>query len=495
MMKHYLMLFAVFGVLGFGRASAAEVRLLAEHVVPFNYIADGEWKGSTAEIVKEITRRIDLEARIEAIPWARGYKIALSQPNVALFSMARTPDREDRFHWVGPVGLFRSAFYAPRGKGLVIDSLDDARSVESIGTYKDDVREVYLLGKNFTNLDSTNSNESNLRKLLGGRIDLWATSTMEAHSVARQMGLDAALIEHVHTFQEFEMYIALSLGTPYHIVDQWQAALDGMKADGTFLAIWQAWLPHEPLPEAVGRPSATWSTEGALAVYTENAPPGSFVAEGRLQGPAVRVVQEIMRRLGVPSAIEVVPWARGYHLARTQPNVALFATSRLAQRETLFKWVGPLYTQRWGFYARHPSKIAVVHLEEARRVGRIGTYREDAKEQYLKSIGFQNLVSTNNNIGNVQHLMEGAIDLWVSSDFNMPYIVRYAGYDPRQLRLVLSFKTVGNYIAFSRLTSDQTVAAWQQTLDAIRRDGTWARYFTNSADGDGRAAFTAGDRP
>ncbi len=494
MMKHYLMLLAVFGVLGAGRAPATELRLLTENVVPVNYIENGEWKGSTAEIVKEIARRLGIAAPIESVPWARGYKMALSQPNVALFSMARTPDREAQFHWVGPVGLFRSAFYAPRGTRLVIDSLDQARNVQSIGTYKDDVRETYLLKLGFTNLDSTNSNESNLRKLLNDRIDLWATSTMEAFSVPRQMGLDASLIEHVYTFQEFEMYIAMSKGTPRHTVDRWQAALDGMKADGAFMTIWQSWLPHETLPEAVRRPSPAWQAGHRLSIYTENSPPGNYVAEGRLQGPAVRVVQEIMHRLGTPSAIEVVPWARGYHLARTQPNVALFATSRLPQRETLFKWVGPLYTQRWGFYARHPSKIAVVSLEEARRVGRIGTYREDAKEQYLKSIGFQNLVSTNNNIGNVNHLMDGSLDLWVSSDFNMPYYVRYAGYDPDQFHLVLSFKTVGNYIAFSRLTPDHVVARWQKTLDAIRRDGTWARYFTNSGGGDGNASATAGDR-
>jgi polar amino acid transport system substrate-binding protein len=214
-----------------------------------------------------------------------------------------------------------------------------------------------------------------------------------------------------------------------------------------------------------------------IAIYTENSPPGNYVEEGQLQGPAVKVVEEILRRLGAASTIQVVPWARGYRLARSQPNVALFSTSRLPQRETLFKWVGPLYTQRWGFYARRQDGPEIGTMAEARAVGRIGTYREDAKEQYLQSLGFRNLISTNNNIGNVQHLMEGGIDLWVSSDFNMPYIVQYAGYDPRQLRLVLSFKTVGNYIAFSLASEDRIVARWQKTLDDIRRDGTWARYF------------------
>jgi polar amino acid transport system substrate-binding protein len=166
-------------------------------------------------------------------------------------------------------------------------------------------------------------------------------------------------------------------------------------------------------------------------------------------------------------------------LARTQPNVALFSTSRLPQREKLFKWVGPLYTQRWGFYARKESNLNVQTMADAKAVARIGTYHQDAKEQYLQSIGFANLVSTNNNIGNVRHLMEGRIDLWVSSDFNMPNIVRYAGYDPEQLKLVLSFKTIGNYIVFSTMTPDHIVARWQGVLDDIRRDGTWQRHFAD----------------
>jgi len=41
----------------------------------------------------------------------------------------------------------------------------------------------------------------------------------------------------------------------------------------------------------------------------------------------------------------------------------------------------------------------------------------------------------------------------------------------------MSFKTVGNYIAFSRMTPDDIVARWQDAMDDIRRDGKWARYF------------------
>ena len=71
--------------------------------------------------------------------------------------------------------------------------------------------------------------------------------------------------------------------------------------------------------------------------------------------------------------------------------------------------------------------------------------------------------------------MDGTIDLWVSSDFNMPYLAKQAGINPDQLQLVLPFKRVQNYIAFSIQSPDSLVNLWQQTLDELKQDGTYDR--------------------
>jgi len=476
--KYFFYMMAVILCFGLTPVVAGKLLILTEDgVPPLNFIKNGQLTGASTEIVEEILRRLDLDISLDVVPWARGYQLAQQKPDVVLFSMARSKDRENLFHWVGPICMVQSAFYAIRGGNKVINSLDDARHIGSIGTYRDDVREAYLLENGFSNLDSANSNQSNLRKLLSGRIDLWATSNIEAANLPGQLGIDPAAINHVFTFQKFELYIALSKQTSLTVVDAWKTTLDQMKSDGTFMTISRRWLPEDSLPVDGSNATPSPDVREKISIYTENSPPGNYVQDGQLKGPAMRVVQEIQRRLSINSPIEMVPWARGYHLAKTQPNVALFSTSRLPQRETMFKWVGPLYTQRWGFYARRTADITIESMEAAKSVTRIGTYHEDAKEEYLESLGFRNLVSTNNNIGNVRHIMNGTIDMWVSSNFNMPYIVRFAGYDPRQLKLVMSFKTVGNYIAFSKMTSDHIVAQWQKVLDDIRRDGTWAKYF------------------
>jgi polar amino acid transport system substrate-binding protein len=356
-----------------------------------------------------------------------------------------------------------------------LTSLEDAKKVSAIGTYKDDVREQLLKSQGFTNLDSSKSPASNLKKLLSGRVDLWLYSNLGVSSIARQIGIDPGEVELVLPFKDYYAYIALSKGTPQVVAQEWQAALDEMKRDGTFKKISRKWLPEENIPEIRPLPAKSKIASAKLKIFTEDSPPANYLDNGKLKGVSVEIVREILRRLKLPDKIQTVPWARGYTLALTQSNVALFSTTRLPQREKLFKWVGPLYSQTWGFYARKDSAIQISSLEEAKTVSRIGTYHKDAKEQYLLAKGFRNLVSTNRNLSNIRHIMDGTIDLWVSSDFNMSYQTRQAGLDPDRLKLVFPIKRVENYIAFSVQSADSLVNLWQQTLDEIKEDGTYNR--------------------
>ena len=457
---------------------AQEITVISEENPPFNFIKDGVFTGSSTEVVREIMRRLGLPAEIQVLTWARAYQLALAQPNVVLFSTARTKEREDLFHWVGPIYKVRFGFYARRGFGPYLTGLADAKKVGAIATYKDDVREQLLKSQGFTNLDSSKSPASNLKKLLAGRVDLWLYSNLGVPSVARQLGIDPAEVELVLPFKDKYAYIAVSKGTPRVMVEKWQAALDDMKRDGSFGRISKQWLPAESIPKFQPVAAKPQIASLKMQIFTENSPPANYLADGRLKGLSVDIVREILRRLNLPDNIQAVPWARGYTLALTQPNVALFSTTRLPQREKLFKWVGPLYSQTLGFYARKDSTINIGSLAQAKTISRIGTYHKDAKEQYLLANGFRNLVSTNKNLSNIRHIMNGSIDLWVSSDFNMPYLAKQAGINPDRLKLVFPFKRVQNYIAFSIQSPDALVNQWQQTLDALIQDGTYDRLCT-----------------
>jgi polar amino acid transport system substrate-binding protein len=218
------------------------------------------------------------------------------------------------------------------------------------------------------------------------------------------------------------------------------------------------------------------SAARSLSIYTEIDPPGQIQqANGTLTGLAVEVVQEIQRRTGDTSPIEVVPWARGYLELQTLPNVALFATARTAERNALFKWVGPIDEKRYCLFVKADSTTVLKTLEDAKKLGSIGVYKDDVRDLFLTRQGFKNLDRTIDNVSNVKKLMAGRIDAFPSSTTGVAELAQSAGYKAGDLKEALPIFNVQLYIAFSRSTADVTVKAWSSAFEAMKKDKTFSR--------------------
>lgn len=463
-----------------GALLAQPLRIVTEESPPVNFSENGHLRGSSTAVVREILRRLSLPDHIEVLPWARAYELALTHPNVVLYSTTRTPEREAMFHWVGPLCTLHWGFYARKGANVRITSIEDARKVHAIGTYRHDARQQELRSLGFSNLDIASAPEASLKKLMAGRVDLWLYDNLGMPQIARKAGVDPARLEMAFSMGTHSLYIAMSRQIPEAIVSLWQRTLNAMKKDGSFRRLSLPWISKDALPR--GTPPEPKASCVPLELYTEISPPGSYLKNGKPAGMAVDLVREILRRLDQPGAITVVPRARRYPGALKRPNTAVFPATRLPSREMLYHWVGPIYQQRWGFYAKKGSRLIIRSLDDARKVSRIGTYREDAKEQFLLNQGFTNLVSADNNSLNVRQLMAGRIDLMVNSDFSMPWVAAQAGFDPKEIELSYAFRTVNDYIAFSLKTDAAVAALWQQVLEDIKQDGTYERFFRVSPE-------------
>ncbi len=160
------------------RLPAAEhLTILTENLPPLNYIRDDKLVGPSVEIVQEIQKRVGSTARIQVMPWARAYKIALEQENVVLFGTTQTKERENVFKWVGALSTKRDILLARKNRNIRLASLEDAKIFSRIGTLRDDTRERLLLSHGFSNLESVSNEQKNAQKLFLGRIDLWAYKT------------------------------------------------------------------------------------------------------------------------------------------------------------------------------------------------------------------------------------------------------------------------------------------------------------------------------
>jgi polar amino acid transport system substrate-binding protein len=210
--------------------------LLTENLPPFNMAVDGKnfaqeanIEGMAAEVVRETFKRAGLKYSMTLrFPWERIYNLAREQPGYGVFSTARLPEREKLFKWVGPVGRYEWTLLARADSPITLTSLEQAKSYR-IGAYKGDAIGERLLAQGLTPILALRD-QDNVKKLLSGQIDLWATSDPAGPYLARLEGVRG--FKTVLRFNTAELYLALNKATPDVVVNRLQQALDQLRAEG-----------------------------------------------------------------------------------------------------------------------------------------------------------------------------------------------------------------------------------------------------------------------
>lgn len=213
---------------------AQNLSLYAEDSPPTNYLKDNQPVGQSVETVKEIQRRVKDKSPIKVVPWNRGYQFALTKKNTAIFLTTRTPERENLFQWVGPLFIDQWVLVARKKDHIKIANLDEAKKVKGIGTYLNDVRDEFLKKEGFTNVDTTQENITNVKKLETGRISLWIISRADFQTLCDQANVPHSNFEIVYKFPEVKTYLAFSKQTSTKLVHKWQKAFQSMVEDGTW---------------------------------------------------------------------------------------------------------------------------------------------------------------------------------------------------------------------------------------------------------------------
>ncbi|BCS89215.1 substrate-binding periplasmic protein [Pseudodesulfovibrio sediminis] len=225
-------------------AEGSELQVITEIAPPSAFYDErGNLAGLAVEVVRAIQRELGTHTEIQVMPWARGYQELNKTPDIALFSTTRTPARERLFKWVGPLFTTHWVLYARKDSGLHITSLEDAKSIERIGVYRDDARAQFLTAKGFHNLDIADRQERSVVKLLGGRIDAVLYSDLGLKAYLAKSGTDPDLVEAVYELGARDLYIAFSMDTAPETVRAWEQAFARLEERGDLQRIREKWLP------------------------------------------------------------------------------------------------------------------------------------------------------------------------------------------------------------------------------------------------------------
>ena len=235
---------------GYAALAAAEapLRIVTEELPPYNMTQDGRVTGMSTEVVQAVLKEISVEASIQTMPWARAYDLALRESNVLIYSIARTPEREPLFRWVGTIAPTKWYIYSLADRPVKLNTLSDALDYQ-IATVNRDVGEQYLVSKGFRigkELQSSNKYEQNYRKLKVDHVELWISNELNALYLTRQNGEDPEklLIRSLELpeLSRGGLSMAFSLGTSDETVEKFRSGLEAIRRNGVYDGILRKWL-------------------------------------------------------------------------------------------------------------------------------------------------------------------------------------------------------------------------------------------------------------
>ncbi|PZP33328.1 MAG: hypothetical protein DI603_08120 [Roseateles depolymerans] len=217
---------------------APALRGYTEHLAPLNYAEDGRASGLSSELLQLMASEAGLPLNIEVMPWQRAVQAAAREPNSVLFSLTRTPEREARYQWVGPILPRRILLYRlssrPEVKPASLGQLQGLR----VGVVRDSAAAKHLVTAGLrpdVDLEFSLDDHHNLRKLLAGRMDLIALLDWAATWQLHRLQLPGSTLTPVLPLDVDKAYwYGLPAAADPALVRRLQDALDRLRRDGRY---------------------------------------------------------------------------------------------------------------------------------------------------------------------------------------------------------------------------------------------------------------------
>lgn len=215
-----------------------------------------------------------------------------------------------------------------------------------------------------------------------------------------------------------------------------------------------------------------------LILMSEDFPPYNYVENDQLKGSSIELVYAILKKINAkqaPNRIEILPWARSYKLLQEKKNTVLFAMTRTKQRESLFKWVGPISSAKNVLIAMKNKHIKVNANSDFKNY-RIGVVRDDAGEQLVSTklhVDKSKLIIGVNAAPNIRMLTSGRIDLFAYDENVARWTILKENLNHDDFETVLTLEEGKHYIAFNKEISDVVINKFQKALNELKTSGEY----------------------
>ena len=222
-----------------GGVVAASLTAYTEEWAPYNYSEGGTVKGIATDVLRAACDEARLDCRIFIVPWARALSTVSNTPNTLIYTIARTPAREDDFLWVGPL--------LPRAVWIYTRPGQDLRSIGELryGVVRDDATgpDLIAAGVPASAIVADASNASVLRMYRRSMVDALVDTEIGMAWNLRNAAMPADSVVRQKKLSEVgAYYFAFNRQSDPLTVRALQQALDKVRHDGTLEAIKKKYL-------------------------------------------------------------------------------------------------------------------------------------------------------------------------------------------------------------------------------------------------------------
>ncbi|MDK2125604.1 substrate-binding periplasmic protein [Parachitinimonas caeni] len=207
-------------------------------------------------------------------------------------------------------------------------------------------------------------------------------------------------------------------------------------------------------------------------------PPFVYRDNGVEKGVAYDLFKEMAKRVGHSGKIEMVPFVRAIEMGKTEPNMLLIPIGRNEAREKSYGWVTGLVEEEFLLFAASNSKVDISSFEAAKDL-RIGVMRASVGERIAKEKGLAKIEDVTQEDVNAKKLAGGRIDAWIGARNSVMQGQKVAGLDRKLLRSGAVGSRINIFLASSLNFDAAEAAKWKGALEAIKKDGTYARILKN----------------
>lgn len=213
-----------------------ELQVLTENLPPFNYCYQDSALGFASEIVQKMLLTANIRAQIQFENWSNAYQRALKEPNTLIFSLARSPEREKLFDWIGQITLEEGGIFARANSGYKQSiSLQNLKGLRFC-VLRDSYYHQYLLDQKIplTEKNLASTSEELVNKLLLKETDLVLSNLSTINFTIRSQGYYLSDFEMVLKIPELtrDFYIAISKNSDPELISRLQNAFQQLQTAG-----------------------------------------------------------------------------------------------------------------------------------------------------------------------------------------------------------------------------------------------------------------------